>query len=196
MIRIDRQLRPHFYNTVIALTCLGLTGCVVLHGNFRTVQDGAVYRSGQLSPAGLERRLEKHSIRTVVSLRGPDEDSLWYPAEKQVCEEAGAAHIDLPWTMKKLPPPESLARLIEIYEHGEAPVLVHCQGGNHRAAVAAAIYVLLDGGTPHEAREQFGTFFNDAPIGALIGLYEGSDKPFAQWAKEDYPSIYAKEEPP
>src|SRR5437773_1769104 len=37
--------------------------------NFRVVEDGVLYRSGQLTPAGLERVVAERDIKTVVSLR-------------------------------------------------------------------------------------------------------------------------------
>ena len=39
---------------------------------------------------------------------------------------------------------------------------------------------------------QFGRFFDDAPIGELIDLYDGSPKSFRRWAEEDYPKVFAK----
>ena len=90
-----------------------------------------------------------------------------------------------------MPEPEALAWLVGLYESGDTPILVHCQGGTHRSGVAAAVYVLLQGGTVEDAREQFNQFFNDAPIGELLTLYEGSDAPFDQWIVESYPELYA-----
>jgi len=37
--------------------------------NFREVQEGVLYRSGQLSLAGLKQVVHDHGIRTVISLR-------------------------------------------------------------------------------------------------------------------------------
>ena len=37
--------------------------------NLRVVKEGVLLRSGQLSPAGLERVIHDYGIRTVVSLR-------------------------------------------------------------------------------------------------------------------------------
>src|SRR6266545_1671887 len=37
--------------------------------NLRVVEDGVLYRSGQLTPAGFERVLHDHGIKTVVTLR-------------------------------------------------------------------------------------------------------------------------------
>src|SRR5262245_38481419 len=43
---------------------------VALGANFQAVVHGRVYRCAQQSPAGLERLVAAHHIRTVVNLRG------------------------------------------------------------------------------------------------------------------------------
>ena len=169
-----------------------LAACAYLDGNFQTVETGRLYRSGQLSPEGLERQLEKHSIRTVVSLRASEPKAKWYRAESELCDAEDVLRIDIPWSMKKLPTPESLLKLLDVYDAASDPVLVHCQGGTHRAGVASAVYLLHRGRSPDEARMQFGRFFDDAPIGELIDLYDGSPKSFRRWAEEDYPKVFAK----
>src|SRR5262245_59291547 len=37
--------------------------------NFRVVENGVLYRCGQLTPAGLERVIHDYNIKTVVTLR-------------------------------------------------------------------------------------------------------------------------------
>ena len=170
---------------------IAMPGCAYLNGNFRAVEEGRLYRSGQLNPAALERRIEEHSIREVVSLRNPDPGEWWYVMEIRVCEDLGVTRYDIPWSMRRLPEPQSLERLIGIFMRAAGPQLVHCQGGVHRSAVASAIYLLLHGASLEQARGQLGLFFNDAPIGQLLDLYEGSEKPFRQWVVEDYPHLYA-----
>lgn len=129
-------------------------------------------------------------IKTVVNLRGENPDESWYSCEVAVCEQNDVAHHDLSWTMRRIPTPESLLQLIDWINSEPRPILVHCQAGVHRAAVASAVYRLLRGDSVEEAREEFGIFFMDAPIGALLDLYDES-KPFEKWAREDYPAIYA-----
>ena len=114
------------------------TSCVYLDHNFREVEPDRMYRSGQMPDHRLGRFINEHGIQTVVNLRGESPDEDWYTEEVALCAGLDVAHYNLDWTMKKLPPPESLARLIEIYDGAEGPVLAHCQGGTHRAAVAAA----------------------------------------------------------
>lgn len=177
-----------------ALFVLTLTvgGCASLSGNFRTVEEGELYRSGQLHPDGLARRLVEHNIQSVISLRKPEPGAAWYEDEKQTCANLGREHVDLAWTMKALPTPDSLAELLSRFESSQGATLVHCQGGAHRSAVAAAVYLLMKGASVDQAREQFGFWFNDAPIGDLLDLYAVSRKPFRAWAIEDYPGTYAR----
>lgn len=175
-----------------AVALLVLTaGCAHMDDNFRAVDEDVFYRSAQMRGGRLGKAIRDHDIATVVNLRGAS-DEAWHADEKAVCEAFGVEHIDYKWSMKRLPDPESLAAYVELVERTEGPVLVHCQGGIHRAGTASAIYVLMHGGTPDEAREQFGVYFHNAPIGQLVTLYEnrGNDTPFAEWVRTDYPAAY------
>ena len=181
-------------NGVRSACCLSIvmisTGCAYLHGNFQEVAPGAVYRSGQLHPAALERKLEQHNIRTVVNLRAAGPGERWYEEELAVCAAENATHYSLGWSMHALPPPESLVQLIDLYKTSPSPILIHCHGGVHRAAIGSAVYVLLQGGSVETAREQIGPHFNDAAIGHLLDLYEADGGDFEVWARETYPAVY------
>lgn len=158
--------------------------------NFRTVEDGVFYGSRQMGERALEKNIQKRNIKTLINLRGHNPGSSWYDVEAAVCERLGIAHENFAWSKNSLPDPESLIRFIEVIETGEKPFLAHCAGGTHRTGVAAAVYLLLKGADTATARKQFGPFFNNAPIGQLVDLYEGSDIPFKQWAQEIYPGLY------
>ena len=182
----------HTQIAALLIVACALTGCTYLHGNFREVEPGAVYRSAQLSDEGLERKMERHGIRTVISFRNPDPHEAWYAEELAVCEKLEARHVSLSWSKEKLPSPESLALLLDTISTSDGPVLVHCQGGTHRSAVGAAAHLLAKGASPDEAREQFKLFFNNAPIGTLIDLYEASgESDFQRWVIDSYPAAYA-----
>ena len=167
-----------------------LNGCAHLNGNLQTVEPGAYYRSGQMNATVLDITLRRHGIGTVVNLRGKSPGEAWYREELAVCLDREVAHHGLDWTMKRPPEPASLQTLIGILQEGQPPFLVHCQGGTHRAAVAAACYRLLRGESVEAARRELGLFFNDAPIGQLLDLYEQSGLPFQQWVFEEYPVQY------
>lgn len=186
------RLKHRCLDAVFILLIVALPACAVLPGGFRAVDEGRLYRSGQLHSEGLERRLEQHSIRTVVSLRAPEPEKPWFREEVRVCREKGVARYDLVWSKDALPPPESLARLVELFQTAEGPILVHCEGGVHRTGVASAVYLLTRGATVEEARKELGPWFHDAPIGRLIDLYVGSDLPFEQWVHEEYPPKFTE----
>ncbi|HRK36572.1 MAG TPA: tyrosine-protein phosphatase [Candidatus Hydrogenedentes bacterium] len=181
------NLRFTLYSSLLLLGA----SCSVFNDNLRPVEREKFYRAGQMGRARLDAVIDRHDIKTVVNLRGANPDELWYQRELVACEANETAHVDLKLTMRRIPEPESLANLVDIIENAEKPILVHCQAGVHRAGTASAVYRLITGDSVDEARQEFGLFFMNAPIGNLLDLYDGS-KPFAQWVREDYPRIYAE----
>ena len=169
---------------------LAATGCTHLADNVRVVDDDAFYRSGQMSGRHLAATIEHYGIRTVINFRGVHPEEQWYRTERDVCAEHDVAHHDLEWSMNALPTPESLAQYLAWIEAADRPILVHCQGGTHRAGVASACYLLQQGADVDTARGQFGIFFGDAPIGELLDLYQDSALPFAEWVETQYPARY------
>ncbi len=167
-----------------------VAGCAHLNGNLQTVEPGAYYRSGQMDATTLDITIRRHGIKTVVNLRGESPHESWYRDERALCISRGVAHHDLDWTMSRPPDPESLQAFASLVRDAEKPLLVHCQGGVHRAAVAAACYRLLQGEAVEEVRGELGFFFNDAPIGQLLDLYQSSVDPFDRWLARDYPLQY------
>lgn len=178
---------------LVGLAALLLAGPIIYYFpmyNFRTVEAGAFYGSRQMGGPALEKAIQKRGIRTVINLRGENPGSDWYDAEAAACARAGVTLVNLGWSQGSLPEPASLARFIEVVDSGQGPFLAHCAGGTHRTGVAAAVYLLLKGADVPTARKQFRIGFNDAPIGELLDLYEGSPLPFRQWAVEVYPGLY------
>src|SRR5262245_45020438 len=119
------------------------------HRNFRVVEDGVLYRSGQLSPAGLERVVHERGIKTVITLRasrtrgGVDPDA-W---EEEFCRRNGLNHhrlVPRVWgTDEKgeVPAEQNVQRFLEIVgDPKNQPVLVHCFAGIHRTGTMCAIF--------------------------------------------------------
>lgn len=158
--------------------------------NFRTVEEGAFYGSRQMSGSALERYIDRYHIRTVINMRGEHKGTPWYDDETAACSRKGVAHEDFSWSKNSIPDPDSLLRFLNLMETGAKPFLVHCEGGTHRTGGAAAAYLLMKGESTETARGQFLMGFNDAPIGDLVTLYEGSSLPFKEWVKTDYPALY------
>lgn len=116
--------------------------------NFHEVRAGVLYRSGQLSLAGLKRLIHDHGIQTVVTLREtrvlgeepPDQ------AEEEFCRKEGYNFYRLPplawWASEGPAPAEKNVALFRqiMSDPKNYPVLVHCFAGIHRTGTFCAIY--------------------------------------------------------
>jgi protein tyrosine phosphatase (PTP) superfamily phosphohydrolase (DUF442 family) len=177
-------------------------GYVLLGSNFRTVVPGVVYRSAQPTPAMLERIIQKHGIRTVVNLRGCCISAPWYCNEVRVTSALGISQEDLPFSAGRLPSPQALAQLIEVFDRTEYPILLHCHQGADRTGLATVVYFLLQQRTSlAAARRNLGLSSGHLAVGrtgyidCFFDLYEQwlaeqglehSSAVFRCWARDYY----------
>ncbi len=117
--------------------------------NFRIVEDGVLYRSGQLTPSGLERIIHDYRIRTVVTLRTVRDPKKPYPDawEIDVCAKRGAKHVRVvprvwgPDVNGEIPAEEAVQEFLAVMDDpANHPVLVHCFAGIHRTGTMCAIF--------------------------------------------------------
>jgi protein tyrosine/serine phosphatase len=175
----------------------------LLGENFHTVLPGQVYRSAQLSPAGLHDRILQCHLRSVLNLRGANPGEEWYDEECEETAEEGVRHYDLSADSEYPPQPDELRELIALLDRCDRPLLIHCQSGIDRTGVTAAICVLLsEGGSLEQARAQLGLFCGGFPWAArtlrqkaFLAMYEAwlaqqgyphSPARFRQWALHVY----------
>jgi protein tyrosine/serine phosphatase len=90
--------------------------------------------------------LRAHSIRSVINLRGPNPDHLWWRREKWLCQRLSIAHFDVRLSSRLIPARATLIALMDALETAPRPVLMKCSGGQDRAGLASALYILLAGG--------------------------------------------------
>lgn len=117
--------------------------------HFRTVREGVLYRSGQMSLRGLARTVHDHGIRSVVTFRAsnrpgkPDPDA----DEEAWCREEGIHYLRLaPLHWEKAeggepPVVENIKKYLDfLADKKNYPVLIHCFAGIHRTGAYCAIY--------------------------------------------------------
>jgi protein tyrosine/serine phosphatase len=122
--------------------------------NFRVVEEGVLYRSGQLSPAGLDRIIRERGIKTVVSLRAPGRSDSW---EERFCMDRGLTHRRIEpqkWGEDEkgdVPADAVVKEFLKVMEdRANYPVLVHCFAGIHRTGTMCAIFRMKYHGWPAE----------------------------------------------
>jgi protein tyrosine phosphatase (PTP) superfamily phosphohydrolase (DUF442 family) len=121
----------------------------------REVTPGKLYRSGQLTAAGLREAIDRYGIRTVINLQheNPDpalrESWMGKPAglrESELCEQLGVRYVLLTPDILPKPndltkPPPVVAEFLTVLDDPAAyPVLLHCKAGLHRTGRLTAIY--------------------------------------------------------
>ncbi len=140
----SRFLKRWLWALVIALVIVGAFRYSVfrISKNFHEVDPGKFYRSAQLTPEELQEAIDKHGIKTVISLRGAPEHAYWYQPQKELLEKNGVAFKALWWTAEFFPPKEDLVAYLDILKNADYPILIHCRTGADRTGVATAIYAM------------------------------------------------------
>ncbi len=159
--RFKRVTRRHlrWRRTLIVLAGL-LLGLLLLlwyvgvfGGNLRTVVPGRVYRSAELTGPLLESVLTSRHIHTVINLRGSAPGDAWYRSEIASCARLGVAHVDVPFSAVRMPPPQQLQTLLATFDTATYPILFHCRGGSDRSGLAGTLYLHLYQGVPLDTAE-------------------------------------------
>jgi protein tyrosine phosphatase (PTP) superfamily phosphohydrolase (DUF442 family) len=163
-----------------------------------------VYRSSQLSPEALERRIRELSLRSVINLRTNEKTRSWFKGEREVTEVHGV-DLHLIRLSVFMPPRKTLQQLVHLLNTARRPLLLHCERGVERSGIASAVAVLLSGGNIAEARKQFGLTYGFVPLicqpdllkvlddyGQWLAVRGWSHTPerFCRWVDNDYVSYF------
>ncbi|HZW30206.1 MAG TPA: tyrosine-protein phosphatase [Isosphaeraceae bacterium] len=203
MVSRTRRLVRWVARLVTAILAAGLLFLAwnQAHSNFGPVQDGRVYRSGQMPASALRRTIRDYTIKTVLNLRGRNQDD-WYRSERAATLDSGATQIDIPMSSCVWMSRAQLVTLVEMLDTAEYPILIHCQWGSERTGLVSAFAELLrPGSTLADARAQFSIRYlflrvKDGKIMAEhLDQYEGwlrthgwehDPARFRQWVKDGF----------
>lgn len=176
---------------------------VVLGSNEHTVIPGKVYRTAQLSEQKLARVIAEKGIRTVVNLRGCCWDADWYLGDARAAHAAGISQEDITLSARRFPAPGEVARLVEVLDRTDYPIVLHCNRGADRSGLAGTIArLLLTGDDLGAARRQmwpryghvkaFGRtgvldeFFDAYAAALAAGGEPHTPARFRRWVAEEY----------
>lgn len=163
--------------------------------NFREVVPGQLYRSGQLSPAGLKKIQHEYGIKTIINLR--EDDVFGNQGKRWEEEEAMRQYIafvrmkPLSWWAppgKEPPAMTNVRTFIDVLKDPAKyprPILIHCFAGEHRTGVYVAIYRMeVEHWTKEQAvaelmRYGYDNFNKEEDVRSFILNYEPT------WQKKD-----------
>lgn len=166
-------LRFALITSVAATAALGgYIGYLQWSGNFHTVVEGQLYRSAQPSAPQIADYVRRYGIKTIINLRGQNDQAEWYNAEIAMAKQVGIQHIDFRMSARRIVTRESADNLIEIMKNAPKPILIHCQAGADRSGIVAAIYSKAIAGVGGAAAEkQLSIFFGHVGIPYLSSTF-------------------------
>lgn len=118
----------------------------VIAKNFGVVEDGLIYRSGQISAGLIKNTLIKYKIHLIIILTGDKPEDVDQIAEKKAADELNIKILTFPLSGNGTGDPNlyigAITALAESVRQ-KMPVLVHCTAGAQRTGGIIAAYRLL-----------------------------------------------------
>jgi tyrosine-protein phosphatase SIW14 len=117
--------------------------------NFGVVDDGEVYRSGELTPRTLEWLAERRDVKTVIDLGAYHAGSEHERTMRELAERMGLNRYEFRMKGDGKGDPQDYARVLALLADPEThPVVVHCAAGAQRTGMAVLLYRTIVEGEP------------------------------------------------
>jgi len=133
-------------------------------GNFHAVEEGNVYRSGQLDGDKLNHRIKDVGIKSVLNLLGENQGQEWYGAEVAISNSHGIEHINYRMSSRKLLNLDQMHEVLQIIENAPKPILIHCNAGADRTGLVSALYLANKGGKLEKVQDALSIRYGHLPI--------------------------------
>ncbi|MCX5635004.1 MAG: tyrosine-protein phosphatase [Planctomycetota bacterium] len=118
----------------------------IIPRQFGVVEDGRIYRSGQISASMVRKTLIKYNIKAIIELAGDSATSVNQLAEKKVVAELGIERDVFSLRGNGTGDIETYANAVATIceeRKEKEPVLVHCRAGAQRTGGVIAAYRLI-----------------------------------------------------
>ncbi|MCI0364582.1 MAG: dual specificity protein phosphatase family protein [Phycisphaerales bacterium] len=126
--------------------------------HWEVVEQGMIYRSGELSTTLVEKTWRQHNIKTVINLHGDVEGERAHQAAAEAAEALGINRLFFPLNGDGVGKISSYVGAIEAIvesRRNNKPCVVHCVAGTYRTGGVIACYrVLVDGWSGQAAYEE------------------------------------------
>jgi protein tyrosine/serine phosphatase len=110
----------------------------LMYNNFYQVLPD-VYRCSQPGASQIRRYQQQYGIKTIINLRGRNEQMSFWLFEKEVCDELGITLIDHRLLSRDIPSKDAIYATKTLLEQVEYPILFHCKSGADRAGLMATL---------------------------------------------------------
>lgn len=185
---------------LLASAFLAYASTGALGDNEHVVVPGRMYRTAQLSLPALDDLIARHGIACVLSLRKTDPPAPEFAAETEHLRARGLEHENVPLSPTRLPRPEAVLALLERFDRGPYPLLVHCEEGVDRTGFATVLWLVTHEGRPlAEARARELSLWNGHfafgqahAMDDFFDLYEATagGQSLRDWIHDAYPRLY------
>lgn len=143
MLRSLSQRRARLALALLAVTASGAALVYMQRRatpkRFGVVEEGRLYRCGEITPHELEYVTRKYGLRTVLSLLNPEVPES--TAERETAERLGLRWVNVPLPGDGASTPEDRDRIKAVlFDPAAAPFLVHCAAGTNRTGLAIGMY--------------------------------------------------------